>query len=526
MVRPRDKLSRFGGRLKLASRKPGFVKEINELRDFIHDLRTMESQIISTLNQVKATTSTEDSNTRPSTCDPLSPTRTLNNINKAEIYRQVRQASAMLYKSLATTWSCAAHHHRTHAASVSCPTVMSEIESMKSIKLDLAVAACVVSSAATSSERNLSHLWLEVEYRGEGDSTNTVLFGSQESASATPLEELETLDVALTECARPSVATGSRVTRLGRAMKAVRFKFSDPSRSTGDGGSPALNKSLTGTQQTADLTAMHDICQYLHDKYRTCNPREFLGYIDSLQYLQRFYRQPSDRQAFTGRPMSLNTIITRMRKSSLPPSLPLRSLFHIAGSLVASVLQFQSTPWLQETWHSEDVIFFSANELSAEVELHLSSPYFEAELQGRPASGKGKCKATMMPEPDSPALASPNIRESTEEYRRQGLFCLGVILLEIAFCRLWEELRKLTCSELGITPSRQADIQVAKKLCAILRNKIGPKFPRIVESCIGLVRMGSQAGDEEIDMDFLVTAVIELQHMKDMLEKLNFDEYR
>lgn len=56
-----------------------------------------------------------------------------------------------------------------------------------------------------------------------------------------------------------------------------------------------------------------------------------------------------------------------------------RRLFHLARELASAVLQYHSTPWLSQVWHSNHVHLFGIDEVLQDPQnLHLPSPYFRA----------------------------------------------------------------------------------------------------------------------------------------------------
>jgi hypothetical protein len=263
-----------------------------------------------------------------------------------------------------------------------------------------------------------------------------------------------------------------------------------------------------------DLMLIADLCHHFHAQYLLLQPQQCLGYLPCRgHHLQRFYRLPPDRH-FTGSPLSLHAIIAWINTHSFQGCLPLPAAFHMAGSLAASVLQFHSTPWLPETWRSQDIRFFSVGGklLSPEDELRLSDPYFKADFAKR---GKGKGKAVN--QTATCMLAGQGVHVGA---RNELLFPFGIVLLEIGFSRSWQALRDRVCAECKLPLARQTGYHIAEKLCAMLTNQMGPKYPRIIRKCIGC-DFGLQdpqndlARSEELQTGFLVDVVVELQRMKD-----------
>lgn len=176
---------------------------------------------------------------------------------------------------------------------------------------------------------------------------------------------------------------------------------------------------------------------------------------------------------------------------------PHPAVFHIASSLAASVLQFHSTPWLPETWRSQDITFFTVDKISAKKLPQLSNPYFKIEFAKRTQqsslNSKGKGKA-IESHPTTTTTTTTIINTPSHHCTNTHLtgapndllFRLGILLVEIGYSGSWQALRDAELEESALPPSRQTDYHIAERLCKEqeLLRKMGPKYVLIVKKCI------------------------------------------
>ncbi|KAK0722701.1 hypothetical protein B0T26DRAFT_641362 [Lasiosphaeria miniovina] len=514
----REWLSRVGARLKLVVKKPELLKAIEDLRNFNSDFNLMANQVIGSLNEVKRTVP-ENTKSRHGVEEAWFR-RTATNINSIEKYRQIRHASTLLYETLANSWTCSTHQHESHAASVSCVEVF-EMKSEGSVKFDVALTSVCASELAR--DNSSSPLWLEVEHIESAKSKIAI------APSNHGQQQFDNFNSVLAKYSTPFTVPPKRqnsAKKLAKAMKRVRFNTDNlpQMEPSGDEGPVIDDEGIDDIpeRQLVNLMLIADLCQHFHTQYLVCQPQQCLGYLGG-RYLQRFYRPPPNRR-FAGDAMRLDAIISWINENSFQGSLPLPATFHIAGSLAASVLQFHSTPWLPETWRSQDVNFFTAHQLSAEDELRLSYPYFKVEFGRRARKGKAVGSGPGSEDADMQDTAGGSDTMAVGA-RNELLFRFGIVLLEVGFSRSWATLRERVCRDFQMPAKRQTDYHVAEKLCAMLANQMGAKYPRIIRKCIGCDFGLREPQDdleksEELQAGFLVDVVIELQRMKEGVRAL------
>ncbi|KAH7159536.1 hypothetical protein B0J13DRAFT_492650 [Dactylonectria estremocensis] len=519
-------LSRMGGRFKLALRKSDLSASIEDLRNLNSDFSVMTNQIVSTLGEIR---NADLRNAGEKTMmERKKPKRTAININHIEAYQRIRQASNLLYDTLANDWTCLSREHKSHAASVSC-IEPEQVRIAQPVKFEVAltVQEDAIDASSKQDHRLSGPLWIEVEYV-DGSGQDQVAIVKTHGDHQT-LEELST---ALTKLSTKALLVApSSSQNISKVPRKVRFDVvpgqlippNDSGTSLGGKISSENNDSSQAPPETAseiqviDLMSVSDLCEHLHSQYRLCQSQQcFIGCLGGKQ-LQRFYIPPADRRV-CDEPKSLEAIIAWIGANSMHRCLPLPVALQIAGSLAASVLQFHSTPWLPETWRSQDISFFST-ELSVEDEIQLSHPHFQVQFSNH-------IKKSMSQYSKASDLTLVNSEEvALSGARNEILFRLGIVLLEVGFSRPWHSLREEVLNLKKLPTNRRTDYHVAEKLCAILMNQMGARYPRIIRKCIGCDFGLDEPQDdleasEELQDVFLLDVVIELQQLKERVQGL------
>jgi len=111
--------------------------------------------------------------------------------------------------------------------------------------------------------------------------------------------------------------------------------------------------------------------------------------------------------------------------------------------------------------------------------------------------------------------------------RNEMLFRLGFVLLEVGFSRPWHNLREEILNSKKPALNHRTDYHIAVKLCAILRNQMGPRYPRSIRTCIGCDFGLEELQDdleasEESQTVFLLDVVDELHHLKERVQALGW----
>lgn len=134
---------------------------------------------------------------------------------------------------------------------------------------------------------------------------------------------------------------------------------------------------------------------------------------------------------------------------------------HLARVVASAVLKFNSTPWLEGPWRSEDVVFFELDGTNV-----LSAPHLTVRV----------VQQQQHPERTN---AAPTPTTPYGRKRNPLLFSLGVILLELEY---GETFRAMHERQGNSSPS---EFHTARRLSRETRVYVlGPKYARIVQQCI------------------------------------------
>jgi hypothetical protein len=527
----------FGKRFRLCWKKNEVQTSIQELRDFTADFNELTTRIVSELEQIRGIALPTQGITMRQKASQL---------NGLEKYRQIRSASSRLYNVFALRWSCA--RHTRHAASISL------IDESKSIKLEKAEDGVrfdvAIDHEADSSTCREMPIWLEIKATHEGclDTSlcKTELVDDEPDNAWTDVMEK------ITKHSQPMII--KQVERppkrgIGRLFPSKPDDFGPAAVNSGsstivqgtadddddqnEDTPPASISSKTNHPTTSDSMIDLDLIKNFCYHFQVLEPvssNTCVGYIQEVG-LHRFYlpplgRRPSEQQK------SLADIITWISEDELSRDLPRTAVAHIASSLAVAVLQYHSTPWLPDSWHSSQVRFFGVDEISEDTDgISSMTPYLRVEFS-KPDKGKDRpmtAMATSIPFTTTSANHTSSVNSghalvpaSIVLARNELLFRFGVVLLELGYCQLWPQLRQRVLK--ALPPQKNTDYHAAEKLAQtpFLRNRMGPKFMTIVRKCLGCdFGLGeNDLADEQLQGMFLVEVVKELQGIEKGLKAL------
>ena len=229
-----------------------------------------------------------------------------------------------------------------------------------------------------------------------------------------------------------------------------------------------------------ELTADQALCLQLEN----CHLDEKTVCVGVLQQRATFrhivYRPPI--QDHRRHLISLEDLLIQISKSRPHEALSPLKRVRLAISLAKMVLPFQSTPWLSNTWRSENVYFEAAYGDAGAASWVLESPRLNAKLTRKKqklqdSSRRPKdLRDVMLQEKEhdpSQALLSP--------IRNRIIFDLGLMLMQIGFESTIQALRKDVDVLHG---SELADFKTAMRLDEAIEKPLGMKFAKITRKCL------------------------------------------
>lgn len=246
-----------------------------------------------------------------------------------------------------------------------------------------------------------------------------------------------------------------------------------------------------------DLCTGPSLCKCFHKDPEVDTDPACLGYLSGFLV----YRSQPTSNDFAGA-TPLSRLLSQRQSHQ---RLNVLDKWKLAGALAMAVLQYHSTPWLQETWMSTDILFFDKH--STGRTQSLESPHLHL-LRG----SKGKEKE------GRPMVGDPFIKNET-------LFRLGMILLELEFEDTVEGISE-KCNPLGPGNQNPHESLARRLLTPKYRagDQMGTDYGRIVRMCLdcdfGLGLHDYSLDDRQVQRAFYLQIVCQFQKLLPAWEKI------
>lgn len=312
-----------------------------------------------------------------------------------------------------------------------------------------------------------------------------------------------------------------------KVLKRRKVRFTDDC-STAVGGDCSIDQTSTDSlshtktpnadkTNVINLCEITNFCQHLRQKFYSsdhCGTNNCIGYLENPNIF-RHVLYSADRKAIdTGMQRVHNQEIitlehllqcTHNGKVALSPVLRLKLALRIA----TAVLQFHSTPWLNQEWRLKHLSFFGTfDDLSDKTlqTLHLSAQF--------PENASGRSVAPMEGiEPPACFLPALQLQKTKLQYgiNNSTLFCLGIALLELGYIKPLEAL----CEEQAQDP-----IFTARRL-AESDHPLGLRYQRIVQRCLQCnFGFGTNLSKKELQSAVYGDVVC---HLEEMIQSLTLE---
>ncbi|KAH7092466.1 hypothetical protein FB567DRAFT_588743 [Paraphoma chrysanthemicola] len=446
----------LGGTLQRARISAAFVIEKSRFEKDIVTLRKRNAD----LNLLRIHFSSTD-NPHPS-----SRAVTQNTREEIENFGTIRLASGLLHDTLKTAWSCSDATHMRHWVKL---RVDSPKPRNKSVKLDLAVSSDMITPRRASTPT----VWLYVQSES--------IHGQDQATHAAQQASVQSLVHNLQQSVESNLPS-PLVSKMSSDLKTAQIECD--------------------LSNTVDLCKVNCVCSHLQCQsmaHVSQQTERCIGYLESMRnsrYLI-YGPLPPGHAASSQGPLTTHDNITTLKDIIGQPSTSRLQLLHqyqLALRMARSVLQFHNTAWLPSVWKIEDLSVVGSNITDQSLStLHLSTSFERATSTsaGGQALGGATKTATGATAATTPVDACCQ-RLSPAVYN-ESLFCLGIVLLEIAHCRTFEDMR-------------QGDPDEFYAAHRIVRGPppLGPKYRKIVERCL---RCDFGAGSEDLEDAELQRAV-------------------
>jgi hypothetical protein len=211
--------------------------------------------------------------------------------------------------------------------------------------------------------------------------------------------------------------------------------------------------------------------------------------------------------------MSSKEFIASTSNNNTTMGLSLYEKVRLARKLATAVLQYNSTPWLKESWRSRDIYFFDAISNSLDNQAaRLAEPNFSVQVSEKAQALLENHESKIQPYADN-----------------QILFGLGVVLLELGYESTMASLQSSSDSEEMDPKHSEASCEFmqAKRLSGspLLSRKMGSAYNRIVNRCL---RCDFGAGQDlntlHLQERFYRDVVCDLEMLEIRLRSIDLDE--
>lgn len=440
-------LSRFRQKIKISFSKTRLNEIVDELRLYNSDLSRLSAQI------------------RRLGANSLQ--NTSNNVgNNVISHLQVtQQASKRLYDVLASRWSC--DERIEHVASMDLKVEERCRQSHSKVRFNLGVTCNQITIHSDP-------LWLSVE-----------------SAPHDPAAD----PVAVPQ----AVALQASLQKLGASGRSV--KFAIPSSMKSVSAASSIPQSLG---PHLDLCTVEKLCKYVRRLGKQNASEPCIGFLEKTKTFKHFIYQDPGFAGLQGGARSLKEILRFI--SDEKGEADWIEKLKLARLLSLAVLRFHSTPWLTETWSSNDVCFFGANGLTQEQPT-LESPCINAKL----SHSQTTLQIVGMQKNASAAGLASN----------QELFSLGVVLIELGYDSPFETASQLDGLSVG-NNGQVRDFLAARRLGETVHKKLNMTYGRLVEKCLNCnFGVATNLADTELQGAVLTNVVNQLDICIEQYRKFN-----
>ncbi|KAI9686883.1 MAG: hypothetical protein M1822_002636 [Bathelium mastoideum] len=502
----KDTVRRLRGGITISFEKAQYVQSIDYLRDRNTDLKTLRNQIGEFVQR------------------QLCSSREFTLCRIPDRFRKIQEASTTLHEALTK-----ALHQRCPDADYSCHRTLLCVEAdvCDFVRLDLAISH----DSARSSQTVEPPAWFCVKSTTTHVSPNNVYKKRrlQECDLSSRIDK--TLADGLTGFDIPSVVARdsylpppSKIRECATNNKSQRVPSSSFSGLQEKASVVRKRKSAHRCHTSSiigldDLTAVEamsvnlchtsNICGYF--KQHTCDPtsgeERCVGYLESSEAVKHFFYAPTRQNSPQSNlkiqqiPKSLDHLIN----SATDDALSVVDQLKFAHKLAVAVLQFQSTPWLNQEWRLGDLCYFESDKNTIESALrtlHLGARFPKDRVGATCMEG-----AEVLPhQKQGTPCVSVSIEEAQDLYgvRNTMLFSLGISLLEIGHRKLLPSFRE---------PRDTNDVVTARRL-AHGTTPLGSKYQRILQKCLSCdFGVGSDLGMNELQGGVHENIVAELEAM-------------
>ncbi len=176
----------------------------------------------------------------------------------------------------------------------------------------------------------------------------------------------------------------------------------------------------------------------------------------------------------------------------------------LSRKLATALLQFYSTPWLQNTWSSRDVLFqLQSSSSTGQIDI-LQEPFVDISVRGSTVAVHNGHPTTCYP-------FAPN----------DFLFGLGVMLLELAYQKPLGSMQQ-PCDVANSQDESHTLFFTAKRMSRLVSAKSGSRYGEIVRKCLACdFGRGDDSSQPALQEGVYREVVCELTELEEHLRALD-----
>ncbi|KAA6409068.1 MAG: hypothetical protein FRX48_07412 [Lasallia pustulata] len=217
--------------------------------------------------------------------------------------------------------------------------------------------------------------------------------------------------------------------------------------------------------ETTSLADVQDLCQTLRLR-KSAAHSSWAGILQHANPLKHIICQVNDHLSYSCSTFSLDEALSRTEHSH--ETITIKEKLRLAKTLAVAVLEYHSTPWLNESWGSGDIFFYSVKD--PEEHGLLGIPFLKTLLveDSREADlykGRSEKKKSV--------FGGPNT----------CLYSLGIVLLELGFDAPLRSLRRDVDLERGQV-DQSTNYRTADRLKYLVSKKLGGRYGAVVRKCL------------------------------------------
>lgn len=407
-------------------------------------------------------------------------------------FARIKDAASNLYQTLG--YACTRHaSHQAHLSlEPSCRYQKPPLTDPLEVRFTMAFSQLTLQPQATASDVSKPSAWLTIESSVSGtiqpDADNGTLQHMQFSAKRTRDDEDDD----------PPKASTTQAT--SKPKKSVHFQCTQR---VAVPAAPAQEPILP------NLCTNENFCLQLRNFINQAKPSTkavgYLGRHGSQRHL--IYVDAKSQRITQGNDTRLLKSLRQLLQSTNNPGPNSPILLHydrlrLARQLSTAVLQFRSTPWLANSWNSNEVLV-SANEPSSPTTNDTTTTKFHEPF----------VSACIRNPYGTPARSSTLLSRTL--IRNHLLFRLGVMLLEIAFQKPLDEMKEDIDTD-GHDDSN-ADFWAADRLRHQVSACLAPRYAEVVRKCIHCdFGRGFDLTATKLQEAFYQDVVCELKRLEDL----------